>query len=228
MTKQKLPGITYSNISLCFVCLADKKVRRIVMKKLVLAGALGLVLAVSGAFADHPDGFGIGIMGGGSYGWGGTGMGGPSLSLKIPSVPIYWGLNLDLGNNYFGLGLTGDYYLIDNTLTKIGGSVDFGWYLGLGGFFNFGHYNDDRWYYSGRYYNHTWTTLGFGVRLPIGIDLLIPISTIKLEVFLEAAPSIGLGLYFYNDNDEYYKHYNRDRIGLGGGIAGALGVRLWF
>jgi len=84
------------------------------MKKFFLAGVLGLVLTISAAFADHPSGWGIGIMGRGGWGYGHGGLGGTALSLKAP-MPVYWGINLDMGSNYFGLGLTGDYYLTHRT-----------------------------------------------------------------------------------------------------------------
>jgi hypothetical protein len=197
------------------------------MKKLFLCGALGLVLAVSGVFADHPSGLGIGVLGRFGWSYGGGGFGGAALSLKLPSVPVFWGLNLGFGNNYFGFGVTGDYYLIDQTLATIGGSVPFGWYLGLGGYFDFANWTwKGAYWYNGKWNDYSRTNLGFGVRLPIGIDLQIPISTVKLEVFLEAAPSLGLGIYIYDDSD-YWKNNKGDNVGLGFSIPGSVGVRLW-
>jgi hypothetical protein len=198
------------------------------MKKLFLCGALGLVLAVSGVFADHPGGLGIGVLGRFGWGYGGGGFGGGALSLKLPSLPIFWGVNAGIGSNYFGFGITGDKYFIDQTLTTIGGSVPFGWYLGLGGYFNFASWTWKAGWYHNSYYteDHSKTSLGFGVRVPIGIDLQIPISTIKLEVFLEAAPSLGLGIFLY-DGSKYWKDHEESAVGLDFSIPVAIGVRLW-
>lgn len=197
------------------------------MKKLFLCGALGLVLAVSGVFADHPSGLGIGILGRFGWSYGGGGFGGGALSLKLPSIPIFWGVNAGIGTNYFGFGVTGDKYLIDQTLANIGGSVPFGWYLGLGGYFNFASWTwkDDYIGSDLKRHDATKTDLGFGVRVPIGIDLQIPISTIKLEVFLEAAPSLGLGIYIWDKDSPRGK--DEAAVGLGFSIPGSLGVRLW-
>ena len=111
-------------------------------KKLFLVCVLGCFLAVSSVFADHPDGWGVGIMARGGWGFSGGGFGGFALSFKTPMLPIYFGFNMDIANNYFGFGLTGDYYLIDNKLADLGGPT-LGWYLGLGGFLGFAAYNDN-------------------------------------------------------------------------------------
>jgi hypothetical protein len=199
----------------------------VLMKKYILCGALGLALAVSGVFADHPNGLGIGVLG--RFGWTNAGdgesFGGPALSLKIPSLPVFWGVNLDIRNHYFGLGVTGDYYIIDQTLANIGGSVPFGWYLGLGGYLGFGTWSSDSGYWDGsRSHKASYTELGFGARLPIGISLQIPISTIFLEAFLEAGPGLGLWVHMYDDSP-YWR--NSDKVGLGFSFPAAIGVRIW-
>ncbi len=144
------------------------------MKKMVLVVMVLFLIGGAAAFADHPDGLGIGVVGGGGYGAGGGG-GNVGLSLKLPQFPIYWGVNLSLGNNHFGLGITGDYYLFDDDLLNEG-ELELGWFLGAGGIVNFG-FGDD---------------FGFnvGARLPVGLSLQISI----FEVFLDVAPAIGLAV----------------------------------
>lgn len=78
------------------------------MKRLLLV--LILVVFFSGvAFADHPENkLGIGVMGRWAGLWDGTGSPGAALSLKIPGVPIFWGINLGINKDYFSLGISGD------------------------------------------------------------------------------------------------------------------------
>jgi hypothetical protein len=196
------------------------------MKKLILCGALALALSVPGLFAEHPQSLGIGVLGRFGYGVGSSFYGG-GLSLKLPSIPIFWGVNIGVGSHFFGFGVTGDKYIIDQTLTEIGGSMPFGWYLGIGGYFDFATWTwRDAYWYNGQRKDYSYTNAGFGARLPIGINLQIPISNIKLEPFLEAAPSLGLGLRFYDDSP-YWKDREKSPIYLDWGIPAALGVRLW-
>jgi hypothetical protein len=143
------------------------------MKKIFFV-ILVAFLATGAVFADHPGGFGIGVQGGGSSSWSGGGFGsGAALSLKLPSIPIFWAVNMSFGNGYFGLGLSGDYYFIDSQLVKT-----LHWYLGGGlglGLWGFG------------------DALGLGVsaRLPIGLSWQpIPL----LEIFLQVVPSLGVSI----------------------------------
>ncbi len=145
------------------------------MKKIVLMVMVLLVLGGAAAFADHPDGLGIGVIGGGGYGGGGGG-GNVGLSLKVPQLPVYWGVNLRIDPHYFGLGITGDYYLFDDDLLN-SGELELGWFLGVGGIVNLGFGND----YFG---------FSLGARLPIGLSLQFNI----FEVFLDVAPAIGLAV----------------------------------
>jgi hypothetical protein len=125
-------------------------------------------------FADHPSGLGIGVQAGGSSGWGSGGFGGAAaLSLKLPSMPIFWAVRLDLGDGYFGLGLSGDKYFIDDKLLPKAG---LNWYLGFGLGLGLWGFSD---------------TLGLGVsaRLPIGLSWQpIPL----LEIFLQVVPTLGV------------------------------------
>ncbi|MDR2259313.1 MAG: hypothetical protein LBE14_09220 [Treponema sp.] len=170
------------------------------MKKLILAVLLGLMLCTVGAFAEHPDGWGVGILGRWGWGWTGDGAGGAALSLKAPSVPVYWGFSLGFREHYFGLTATGDYYLIDQTLIP---EANFGWYLGLGGFASF----------------HIWenfSALTAGVRFPIGISWR-PLDA--LELFLDVAPGLGIGAYFGDKSGLYFP---------AGEFPLELGLRFWF
>jgi hypothetical protein len=134
------------------------------VKKVVMVGVLGLCLGVAGLFA-MPKGFGIGIAGGG-----GINAYGASLALKVPALPVYWMINADLYGGAFGLGVTGDYYLLNGTFVP---TLDY--YVGVGGFVNLG-------------LGNTLAVAG-GLRVPIGISWNpIPI----LDLFLEVAPRLGV------------------------------------
>jgi hypothetical protein len=171
------------------------------MKKLVLVLAFLVILAVS-AFAEHPGGWGIGIVGQGHLDWNGfKGSSGAALSLKMPQKPLFWGISARIMKDYFGVSATGDYYIIDKRLIP---DINFGWYFGIGGYAGFYHVGGDN--YSG---------LGVGARVPIGI-YIIPVNF--FEVFIDVAPSLGLGIYLGN------------KSGLelpAGGLGADLGVRFW-
>jgi hypothetical protein len=186
------------------------------MKKLVICCALGLCLAVSGVFANHPGGWGLGIMGQGGWGRGDAGtMGGGALSLKAPKLPVYWGLNLKIGSKYFSAGATGDVYVLDGLFVPIKGDDGFGYFIGLGGYLGF----------STRDGNSN--ALGFGARVPLGVNVVVPVSKIKLEAFLDVAPGLGLDIFFW-DKDYEKTHGSQNAVDLGFNIAGEIGVRIWF
>ncbi|MDR1986044.1 MAG: hypothetical protein LBP88_03605 [Treponema sp.] len=100
------------------------------MKKLVAVCIIGLSLGAAGAFAEHPDGWGLGIVGRGGYGGSG-----PNLSLKAPSLPIYWGIGLGIWEGAFSMGVSGDYYIIDTALVP---DINLDWYFGVGGYVSLG------------------------------------------------------------------------------------------
>jgi len=191
------------------------------MKKLVIVVALIAILATGSVFADHPSGLGIGVVGG--MGWGGFGGGAYGLSLKLPSIPIFWAINLGAGSNYFRIGLTGDSYFIDQVLVS---DIGLHWFLGLGGFFNFYNYSEE--YRSGSYSSkYSYTHMNLGARLPIGLSWQ-PIDLI--EIFIDLAPSLGLGI----DGGYKYKNSIGDEVKKDGsmgfffGIPLEIGLRLWF
>jgi hypothetical protein len=163
------------------------------MKKFAAICIVGFVLGTAGAFADHPDGWGLGVVfGGGVDGWG------PSLSLKAPQLPIFWAINLGFGKNYFGLGVSGDYYFIDK---KFPTDINLNWYLGVGGYATMWGFNDDKF------------GLALGARVPVGLSW----QFLKHgEIFLEIAPQLGLEVApdFRFPQSSFFN--------------AALGARFWF
>jgi hypothetical protein len=186
------------------------------MKKLIICCLLGLFLTVSGVFAAHPGGWGVGILGNGGWGLGRAGaMGGAALSLKAPQLPVFWGLNLNLGSRYFAMKASGDVYLLDGLFIPIKGSDGFGYFLGVGGYLGFSTWDG------------SYTGLGLGARVPVGLNVVVPISKIKLEVFLDLVPSLGLDFFFWNNS--YVSRYgHQDVLGFGFNISGEIGARIWF
>jgi hypothetical protein len=172
------------------------------MKKKIILFALIAVISAGAAFADHPKGFGIGAIAGYGNGWegGGSGTNNWALALKVPSVPIFWAIDLELDSYYFQIGLRGDYYFIDKTLVK---DINLGWYLGVGGWFSYGSF-DSKW--------ANWTYMAAGARVPIGLSWQ-PIDL--LEIFLEIAPSLGI-------------QFSPDFHFPAGGWGAGFGFRLWF
>jgi len=185
------------------------------MKRFLIVLAFVAIIATGTAFADHPNGLGIGVIGNYSN-WGevsGTGVG---LSLKIPSIPIYWAIRASFGENYYGAGITGDYYLIDK---KLAGPLH--WFLGVGGYFTYLSYKDNA---SGVDYTYTW--MHGGLRAPIGLSFH---PTKLLEIFIDVAPSIGASIYSGYEYKAAGITYNEEgRTGFGWGAPIELGVRLWF
>ena len=116
------------------------------MKKLVLVLVMAVMLT-GAVFADHPEGWGLGVLG--RFGWDSQydSLGGAAFSFKAPPLPIYWGINATFGSHYFGAGLTGDMYFIDDNIADFGGP-NLGWYLGGGLFFNFYTWDGGYYYYD--------------------------------------------------------------------------------
>jgi hypothetical protein len=133
------------------------------VKKIVCTTVLALVLGAGAAFADHPGGFGIGLQGGWSGGVGG------GLTLKFPSLPVYW--SIDGGSS--SLAVAGDYYFIDKDFID-----GLGFYIGVGAYVGLGVWGWDDGF-----------NLWAGARVPIGLSWR-PINF--LELYLQAVPSLGL------------------------------------
>jgi hypothetical protein len=145
------------------------------MKKILLVIILAVIFS-GVAFADHPENqLGIGVMGGyySTFSGGFGGSAGFGLSLKVPSVPIFWGIYVPSFNPLY-LGVSGDKYLYEGDLVS---DINLHWFLGLGGWFNIGF--SDPFYFV------------VGARLPVGLSWHV---IDMLEVFLNVAPNLGLRL----------------------------------
>ena len=91
------------------------------------------------------------------------------LSLKLPQLPVLWGIGLQLTENTFNMAFTADWWLYQQNLVSfIGLYVGPGLYLSLP------------------------DAIEFGGRVPIGINAY-PIDV--LELFIEIAPT----LLFFSD-----------------------------
>ena len=171
------------------------------MKKIVIVVVLAAILATGTAFADpRPNGLGIGITGGYRGGWGGDHYPGWALALKLPSFAPYLGIDLDIYNNNFSIGLTADWNFVGGDFAPI-----LGWYIDLGGYFGLSAYDKNSY-------------LNLGARLPIGLTIK-PIQI--LDIFIAIVPSLGLGFRVSGSSDDGYFHFPA------GGWGGNLGIRVW-
>jgi hypothetical protein len=153
------------------------------VKRFIIASLLGLALSGTAVVAQHPGKLGVGIVYGMGLGSGGLGGYNVGLSLKVPSLPVYWTVNAQINSSIFGIGGSGDYYFIDQSLVP---NINLGWYLGLGGYLGTLFYKDN-------------IALWGGVRVPIGLSFM-PANWI--EIFLEVAPNLGITLI----PDFYFPH----------------------
>jgi hypothetical protein len=140
------------------------------MKKFVFICFLVFSLA-AGAFADDHDGFGLGTVFYGGYGYG------PGLLLKTPVLPLYWGVHVSLdaiddeqSDPYFAVTLSGDYHFLDKTFVN---TEKFGWFLGGGIIFSHSHHDGKN---------------GFAGRIPVGISFA-PVK--QFDFVFELAPAVG-------------------------------------
>jgi hypothetical protein len=179
-------------------------------KKLVLAIALAAFVAAGTAFASpaHPaDRLAVGAytslapFPGFSFGGG--------LSLKIPNVPVFWGVSANAGIFNWGIMLQGDHYFLGGA---IGETVS--WFLGAGA-------DVGLWFWSGGWYNESGlNAISFGLRLPVGISWR---ATDLIEVFLSGVPRLGasVGIGDYADGFNFLITY-------GGLFRTEVGLRFWF
>jgi len=187
------------------------------MKKICLILFMGFAVSTV-AFADHAqDSFGLGGIFGVGWGMHGTvvypDFYPASLSLKIPKVPIFWGVNLKFQSNYdFGLGITGDWYffepnLVSETKTNDDGAykVMIDWYMGVG-------------LYGNMYFGDNYFGGNGGVRVPVGVSWHALQEIKKLEVSVGSV--IGLGVGGPGNGDKPYFHWYF--------IPVELAVRWWF
>ena len=168
------------------------------MRKIFCVILLFSMISIA-AFAE--EGWGIGVVGSfGGY-WGSSDVSaGGALSLKAPTIPIYWGVTLTARSGILGLGVTGDYPFLRGNLVP---DINLDWYLNLGGWGTF---------YTGS--NHT--SIALGARAPLGLSWRIPKVEI-IEIFLSLSPSIGVAIDF-DDGIDF----------PAGGWPVELGFRIWF
>jgi hypothetical protein len=193
------------------------------MKRFFAVCVFSLTVGMA-AFADHPNGWGVGLVGQGNFNFLDIGapLGGPALSLKAPSLPLYWGIGLRFGGDSFGLGVTGDYYFFEGLFVPLTEADGFGYFIGLGGYAGF-----HSWSWNDGWGNYGQTNLFLGARVPFGVNVVIPISSIKLEVFVDAAFQLGLGFFLHDDN-AYWNGRDYEPIRMDTGVITELGVRVWF
>jgi hypothetical protein len=148
-----------------------------------------LVLCTTGAFAAKGSGLAIGGEGA-LYinGTGGMPMG-AMLSLHLPGFPLMLGIGVD---NSFDIGLTADYWVAHGNLGGI-----FSWYFGAGAYLSL--YTGDS------------IDIALGGRFPLALQMW-PFGA-NLEIFLEAAPAVGL--YLIPTVFDFH-------------VQSALGFRWWF
>ena len=143
------------------------------MKKLVLVFALAAAVSV-GAFAQHPNGWGAGLLMQNNFSWSGGGnTAWWGLSLKAPQLPIHWGIHMKTQSGMFGLSVAGDYHLFEKRLVN---DANFNFFFGVGANASF-IISDDT------------TSIFMGGRIPIGVYYM-PVEF--FEVFLNVAPTLGL------------------------------------
>jgi hypothetical protein len=142
------------------------------MKKILVSAILFLGLACGFVYADHPSGLGIGIQGGVS-GAAGAGDFGGDLTLKLPTIPLFWTIGAVPYAGYTGLTVAGDYYLLDQNIIPM-----LGWYVGLGAGVHLGVGGDSM-------------NLAIAGRIPVGITFQ-PAGL--LEIYLQIVPQLGLAV----------------------------------
>jgi len=188
------------------------------MKRLLLALLVALALSTA-AFADHADdSFGLGGVFGAGWGWGAGWV--PhvdfypaSLSLKIPKVPLFWGLKVWLFSDYdFGLGVTGDWYfwepnMIAETKTNEDGSYNLkiDWYVGVG-------------FYANMYTGNNYYAGDGGLRVPFGVSWHAMQQIKQLEVSVGSVAGLGIGGNKYLDKPYFHVFL----------IPVEIAVRWWF
>jgi len=187
-------------------------------KKLLIVLVLATVLATGTVFADHPSGLGIGLVG--NYAFAGNAGSGGGLSLKIPSLPIFWTIDAVIIPDAFGIGLAGDYYFIDKSLLP---SANLHWFFGAGGFLTWVSVNVKR-----TLYEYSANDLDIGVRIPVGLSWQpIPL----LEIFAAFVPKLGVHIAGgYDVKYPTLPSYNYSKDGKAEfywGIPIEIGARLW-
>lgn len=156
-------------------------------KKILIVAALLMVVCVSGAFA-----WGIGIQGG----WNRLIPGNIALTLKFD--PWAFAGNFYIAEHRTAIGLTADYWFLNNNIV---GPLN--WFIGagLGGTLSIW---EDGYYYKhkDKYYDDG-VSFGMSARLPIGLNMMLPVGPLELEPYVQAVPALWLNFapYFAADFD---------------------------
>ena len=166
------------------------------MKKGIFC-VLFLSVVLLAAFADHPRNLSLGVVGGTSYGSAGFGGGDAGLALHLADIPVYMGISLKINSERLGLGITGDLYIYDRHLVSEK-SFDLDWFLGLGGYANFG-------------FMDSGINGALGIRVPVGLSWHIDRP---IELWLDIAPGLG-----YSIEPLEFPDWN---------IVAEIGFRYWF
>lgn len=167
-------------------------------KKILVVAALLTVVCVGGAF-----GWAIGIQGGGGV----NGGGGAAITFKLDQLPLVFAADFagNTRDDYFVIGVTGDYWFIQETIVDTGVGP-FGWFLGGGAGVSFRVWGDDyKDYRRHKYpknhpkYNEDYDhDSDFGMRvagrLPIGLNMMIQAGSVEIEPYIQAVPQVGVWL----------------------------------
>ena len=170
------------------------------MKKLILLLIIALMFSTA-AFADHAeDSLALGGTSGIGLGWNGliyADFYPASLSLKIPKVPVFWGLSVKPFRG-FGLGITGDWYfwepnLVEGTRTNEDGSYELkiDWYVGAG-------------FYANMYMGKDYLGGDGGLRIPFGVSWHAMQQIRQLEVCVGSVAGLGIGGNKYLDKPYFH------------------------
>lgn len=136
------------------------------MRKVVVLVCVLTVISMTSVFA-----FGIGIQGGFNAG---IGNGDAAVTFKLDNVPFVFAGNVQINGGGFGLGLTADYWVLNDTFI----AAPFKWYIGLGGY--------------GTIRIGDPLALSVGLRVPVGINAFFFENF--LEPYIQVAPSIGINI----------------------------------
>ncbi|MDC7126612.1 MAG: DUF3996 domain-containing protein [Spirochaetales bacterium] len=170
------------------------------MKKKALLIAIAMLIAASTST------FALGL--GGGYRFGAGEIGGTSLlgdaffSVKFDEKSPLLGISGWATSTYGRLGLTADWWFFNNNIKG-----RWNWYLGAGPYVStaFSLYS-------------SYLNIGVGARLPIGFNWFFVDN--RLELFLEAAPAIGLGIKLDN-------YSSTDLFCVDWSVLSSIGVRWW-
>jgi hypothetical protein len=205
-----------------FITLWEHRAFGVFMKKFT-ALIFTIVLTVGAAFADHPRGWGVGLQGEWTGGWdGGAVSPGGLVTLKIPSIPIFWSIFLGFSSDHFRISLNADYYVIDTVLIP---NAKLNFFFGIGGYLGFLNYSER---FFDKKYNAT--SCCIAGRFPVGLSWQ-PLTF--LELYADFAPIIGVAI---NSEGTYRNpHDGREIVWHEGGIffpdggwGFEFGVRFWF